>query len=103
VKLRSALAEALAGHPLVGEIRGRGLIGAIELVEDRATHRSFPSNRKVGATCRDFSFAEGLVMRACRDTMVFAPPLIISDAELGELATRAARAIDRTWASLQAA
>jgi putrescine aminotransferase len=101
VKLRAALAQALAGHPLVGEIRGRGLIGAIELVEDRAAHRAFPSSRKVGATCRDFSVAEGLVMRACRDTMVFAPPLVISDDEIGELARRAARAIDRTWESLR--
>jgi putrescine aminotransferase len=40
-------------------------------------------------------------MRACRDTMVFAPPLIISDDEIGELAARAARAIDRTWESLR--
>jgi putrescine aminotransferase len=103
VKLRAALGEALAGHPLVGEIRGRGLIGAIELVEDRAAHRFFPSSRKVGATCRDFAVAEGLVMRACRDTMVFAPPLIISDEEIGALAARAARAIDRTWDSLRAA
>jgi putrescine aminotransferase len=79
------------------------LIGAIELVEDHAAHRFFPSNRKVGATCRDFAVAEGLVMRACRDTMVFAPPLIISDEEIGELAARAARAIDRTWQSLQIA
>jgi putrescine aminotransferase len=101
-KLRAALGDALAGHPLVGEIRGRGLIGAIELVEDQTAHRFFPSSRKVGATCRDFSVAEGLVMRACRDTMVFAPPLIISDEEIGELAVRAARAIDRTWESLRA-
>ena len=103
VKLRAALNAALAGHPLVGEIRGRGLIGAIELVEDRDTHRSFPSNRKVGVTCRDFSIAEGLMMRACRDAMVFAPPLIISDDEIAVMASRAARAIDRTWDTLQAA
>jgi putrescine aminotransferase len=102
-KLRAALKMALADHPLVGEIRGRGLITAIELAEDRATHRAFPINRKVGGTCRDFSIAEGLVMRACRDTMVLAPPLVISDEEVGEVASRAARAIDRTWESLKAA
>jgi putrescine---pyruvate transaminase len=100
-KLRAALAAALADHPLVGEIRGRGLIGAIELVEDRDAHKSFASDRKVGATCRDFAMAEGLVMRACRDTMVFAPPLIITDDEIAEFTTRAARAIDRTWQSLR--
>jgi putrescine aminotransferase len=97
VKLRALLNAALGDHPLVGEIRGRGLIGAIELVEDRAAHRPFASGRKVGATCRDFAMEEGLVMRACRDTMVFAPPLVISDDEISELVARAARAIDRTW------
>ena len=101
-KLRAALNAALADHPLVGEIRGRGLITAIELVEDRVAHRAYPSSRKVGPTCRDFSVAEGLVMRACRDTMVLAPPLVISDEEVGEVASRAARAIDRTWESLKA-
>ncbi|WP_350356068.1 aminotransferase [Acidisoma cladoniae] len=101
VKLRALLNAALVDHPLVGEIRGRGLIGAIELVEDRAAHKPFASDRKVGATCRNFAMEEGLVMRACRDTMVFAPPLVISDDELSELATRAARAIDRTWQSVK--
>jgi adenosylmethionine-8-amino-7-oxononanoate aminotransferase len=43
------------------------------------------------------------MMRACRDAMVFAPPLIISDEEIGVMAARAARAIDRTWESLQTA
>ncbi|MBW4024310.1 MAG: aminotransferase class III-fold pyridoxal phosphate-dependent enzyme [Proteobacteria bacterium] len=102
-KLRAALARTLSGHPLVGEIRGRGLIGAIELVEDREAHRFFPGSRKVGTTCRDFAIEEGLMMRACRDTMVFAPPLIISDDEIGEIASRAARAVDRTWTNLQTA
>lgn len=102
-KLRAALNAALADHPLVGEIRGRGQITAIELAEDRAAHRAYPSSRKVGPTCRDFSMAEGLVMRACRDTMVLAPPLTISDEEVAEVANRAARAIDQTWQSLKSA
>jgi putrescine---pyruvate transaminase len=102
VKLRAKLRDALGDHPLVGEIRGRGLIGAIELVEDRASHKSFDGKRKVGGTCRDFCIANGLMMRAVRDTMVFAPPLIISDAEIDAFAGSALRAIDQTYKAIRA-
>ena len=96
-KLLSGLRLALGDHPLVSEIRGRGLMVALELAEDRAGHKAYPSSRKVGPTCRDFATAAGLVMRACRDTMVLAPPLVISDEEVGMVVERAARAVDQTW------
>jgi putrescine aminotransferase len=99
--LLNGLRNALGDHPLVSEIRGRGLMIALELAEDRAAHKPYPSSRKVGLTCRDFATAEGLIMRACRDTMVLAPPLVISDEEVGLVVERAARAIDRTWRKLQ--
>lgn len=101
-KLLSGLRAALGDHPLVSEIRGRGLLVALELAEDRAGHKAYPSSRKVGSTCRDFATAEGLVMRACRDTMVLAPPLIISDSEVAIAVERAARAVDQTWEWLRA-
>jgi putrescine aminotransferase len=100
-KLLSRLREALADHPLVGEIRGAGLIGAIELVADKERRRTFPGERRVGPTCRNHCFEAGLVMRAVRDTMVFAPPLTISDAEIEEFARLAARAIDLTWKDVE--
>jgi putrescine aminotransferase len=99
-KLRQRLHDALDDHPLVGEIRGIGLIGAIELVADKGARRSFPSERKIGLTCRDHCFATGLVMRAVRDTMVFAPPLVIGDDDIEEFVRLAVRAIDLTWADL---
>jgi putrescine---pyruvate transaminase len=94
------LRETLGEHPLVGEIRGTGLIGAIELVADKGRRRCFPSERRVGMICRNHCFATGLVMRAVRDTMVFAPPLTISAEEIEEFVRLAERAIDLTWRDL---
>ena len=94
--LRAALEAALAGHPIVGEIRAEGLIGAIELVRDPARREHFDGIGQTGVLCRDFCLEEGLVMRAVRDVMVYSPPLTISAEEIAELAARVKRAIDRT-------
>jgi putrescine aminotransferase len=99
--LRAKLAEALADLPIVGEIRGVGLIGAIELTADKRSRRFFEKRGRVGTICRDHCFANDLVMRAVRDTMVFSPPLTITDAEIDELVARAARAIAATQADLR--
>lgn len=99
--LRAKLAEALADLPIVGEIRGVGLIGAIELTADKRSRRFFEKRGRVGTICRDHCFANDLVMRAVRDTMVFSPPLIITDAEIDELVARAARAIAATQADVR--
>jgi putrescine aminotransferase len=93
----------LGDHPLVGEVRNCGLLGALELVADKATRRYFPSARKVGLLCREHCIANGLVMRAVRDVMILAPPLVISEAEIDEMVARARRALDLTWRDLQAA
>jgi putrescine aminotransferase len=87
---------SLADHPLAGEARSKGLIGAVELVADKAARRHFPEDRSVGLACRDHCIREGLVMRAVRDVMVLAPPLIVSEAEIEEMGRRARRAFDRT-------
>ncbi len=92
VKLR----EALADHPLVGEVRGIGLIAAIELAADKTSRKAFPAEKRVGYTCRTHATAAGLVMRAIRDTMVLSPPLIISRDEVDELVCRARLAVDLT-------
>ena len=96
-------ADALASlgdHPLVGETRSLGLIGAVELVADKAERRRFPEDRTVGLTCRNHCLREGLVMRAVGDIMVLSPPLIIDEAEIGEIAKRARRAFDLTATDL---
>ena len=92
----------LADHPLVGEVRSQGLIACVELVEDKAAKRPYPSARKVGLTCRENCFKNGLVMRAIRDGMVLSPPLIITEAEIDEIVTKAAKSFDQTLAGLAA-
>ena len=94
--LQASLRQALAGHALVGEVRGVGLIGAIELVKDRANREHFEPVGEVGAKCRDHCVANGLVMRAVRDAMVFSPPLVISRGEIDELVSRVKHAINLT-------
>ncbi len=90
------VAETFKDHPLVGETRGVGLLAAIELVDDKAERRFFPSDLDVGTRCRNRCFASGLVMRAIRDTMVLSPPLVITRAEIDELLGLAKAAIDAT-------
>ena len=95
------LREIFDGHGLVGEVRGLGLIAAIELVEDRNERRPFPKERGAGTICRDHCFRNGLVMRAIRDTMVLAPPLIITEDEIEKLLAKAKRCIDLTAKDLK--
>ena len=94
------LRETFAGHPLVGEVRGLGMLGAIELVENKAERRFFPRERNVGTICRDYCFNNGLVMRAIRDTMVLAPPLVITESEIETLLAKAKRCIGLTAKTL---
>jgi putrescine aminotransferase len=93
--LQRRLREKFAAHPLVGEVRGLGLLAAIELVDDKATRKFFSRDYDVGTRCRNYCFQSGLVMRAIRDTMVLAPPLIITEAEIEEIIAKARDAIDR--------
>lgn len=88
--------ETFGDHPIVGEVRGLGMLAAMELVEDKDTHAPFPRARQVGTICRDHCFANGLVMRAIRDTMVLSPPLVITEAEVDELLAKAKLCIDLT-------
>ncbi|MEL6220458.1 MAG: aminotransferase class III-fold pyridoxal phosphate-dependent enzyme, partial [Pseudomonadota bacterium] len=84
----------LADHPLVGEARMVGLIGAIELVADKATRTRFPQEGTTGMQARDLSLANGLVMRATRDTMLISPPLCITEEECDQLVERAHKTLD---------
>lgn len=92
------LRERFSGHPLVGEVRGEGLLAAIELVPDKRSRTFFPDIGTVGTHCRNYCFKEGLICRAIRDTMVLAPPLVISDGEIDEILDLLALALDRTAA-----
>ncbi|HEY0106084.1 MAG TPA: aminotransferase [Rhizomicrobium sp.] len=94
--LQRRLAETFADHPIVGEVRGQGLLAAIELVRDRTERKFFPDPGAVGTLCRNYCFEDGLVSRAIRDTMVLAPPLIVSEGEIEEIVATLKSAIDRT-------
>ena len=88
--------QSLSDHPLVGQVRSFGLLGAIELVEDKASRTHFEPLGRVGTLCRDHCFQNGLVMRAVRDGMVLSPPLIIETAEIDALVETARRCLDLT-------
>ncbi|WNW12872.1 aspartate aminotransferase family protein [Pseudomonas sp. DTU_2021_1001937_2_SI_NGA_ILE_001] len=90
----------LSDHPLVGEVRGVGMLGAIELVRDKATRERY-TGKAAGMICRTFCFENGLIMRAVGDTMIISPPLVISLAQIDELVEKARQCLDLTLAELQ--
>ena len=91
----------LADHPLVGEARTLGLFGALELVPRKPSRAFFPERGTVGTRCRDLSVKNGLVMRAVWDTMIAAPPLVITPAEIDELVSKAVQTLDQLHQELR--
>jgi 4-aminobutyrate---pyruvate transaminase len=92
---------ALADHPLVGEARGMGLVGAIELTSDKRAKKPLDPKRGVGAQVVRHAEAEGLIVRfIAGDVISICPPLIIKPAEIDELFDKLTRALDKTldWA-----
>jgi putrescine aminotransferase len=87
---------SLADHPIVGEARSIGLLGAVEIVKDRETRERFDKELGAGVRCRDFCFDNGLVMRAVGDKMIVCPPLVIEPAQVDELVDKAHRCLDLT-------
>jgi len=89
--------NALNAHPLVGEARGLGLIGGVELVADKKTKRAFAPQHGVGPRAVRFAEAESLIVRSViGDVLTLSPPLIIDEREIDELFDRLARALDNT-------
>jgi 4-aminobutyrate--pyruvate transaminase len=99
--LQAAIGK-FADHPLVGEIRGVGLMTGIEMVADKTTRAQFSPARKVGATVDKHARANGLITRFVGDRIAFSPPLIITEEEIDQVATRLGKALDATWAELRA-
>ena len=87
-----------ADHPLVGEVRGIGLVGAVELVADKKTKKPFELTQGVGAYLGKRTEAHGLIVRPLGDSIAFAPPLVIGAAEIEEMLVSFSRALDETWA-----
>ncbi|MBL8674189.1 MAG: aspartate aminotransferase family protein [Rhodospirillales bacterium] len=94
--------RAFAGHPLVGETMGIGLVGAIELVADRATKAPFDPAGAAGSVVANHALANGLIVRNMGDRIAVCPPLIIDEKEIDELFDRLAKALDSGLADLRA-
>jgi 4-aminobutyrate--pyruvate transaminase len=95
--LFQARLKGLGEHPLVGEARGLGLIGGIELVADKASKRSFAPQHGVAAQTVRFAEQEGLIVRSVAgDVLTISPPLVIGAAQIEDLFNRLTRALDKT-------
>ncbi|ALT79701.1 aminotransferase [Paucibacter sp. KCTC 42545] len=88
-------------HPLVGETQTCGMMGAVQLVKDKATRQTFDGALEVGMMCRAHCFANGLIMRAVGDRMIVAPPLVMTLAQIDEMMVLIKRCLDQTLAQLK--
>ncbi len=92
--------HGFSDHPLVGEARGVGLVGALELVKNKSDKTPFDPNAGVGAKCQQLALENGLIVRGLVDSVALCPPLIIDESEIVETFDRLGRALDGTekWA-----
>jgi 4-aminobutyrate--pyruvate transaminase len=91
----------LLDHPLVGEVRGKGLVAGVELVNNKTTGEAFDPVHNVGPFCVECAEAHGLIVRAIGDTISFCPPLVINESEIEELILRFQLALDDTLNMVQ--
>jgi putrescine aminotransferase len=92
---------ALAEHPLIGEAQSVGLMGALQIVRDKASCALFDSALEVGMVCRGFCFGNGLIMRAVGDRMIIAPPLVMTRAQIDEMVALIRECLDLTLADVR--
>ncbi len=94
--------QTLRAHPWVGDVRGKGLLAAVELVADRTTKRPFPRHERMAERLAERAFANGLVVWPNAgnvdgengDLVMLAPPFTVDDEALGELVARLARSLE---------
>ncbi|HEV2510468.1 aminotransferase [Bosea sp. (in: a-proteobacteria)] len=86
--------KALLDHPLVGEVRGVGLMWGIELVRSKATRQAFEPSLKFGLEIQRLAFENGLIVRALGDTLIMTPPLIITPEGIDDAVDRFTKALD---------
>ncbi|HEX9701789.1 MAG TPA: aminotransferase [Rhodospirillales bacterium] len=92
-----------AGHPLIGDVSGVGLLWGLEIVEDKNTRKPFDPALKIGQAVGDLARRHGLIVRVIGDRLVFAPPLIIDEEQIDALADALGKALDDTWKDLRRA
>ncbi|HEY8520194.1 MAG TPA: aminotransferase [Gammaproteobacteria bacterium] len=98
--LFQARLRALANHPLVGDARGVGLAGAVELVQSKATKAPFPAKAGVGTQCMVLCRHRGLIVRALGDAVALCPPYIVTEEQIDEIFQRFEQGLNDTleWA-----
>ena len=84
----------LVDHPLIGEVRGLGMMAAVEIVEDKAIRKSFDGFKEAGRIIRELAWERGLLVRATGDSLVMSPPLIMTKADIDELIAALTGALD---------
>ena len=94
--LLQARLRELAGHPIVGEVRGRGMFAAVELVRDKASRERLAPDAAAAVFCRDSANELGLMVRQTGDAMIMAPPLVCDPGEIEDLVSMLAQALDIT-------
>ena len=94
--------HSFAEHDLVGEARGKGLIGAVELVADKTTGEAFLPSQGVGAYCAMAAQKRGLIVRNLGDSIAFCPPIVITPAHCDEIFEKFRGALDDTLQWLHA-
>ncbi len=95
--------KTLENHPLVGQARMIGLMGAIEMTPHKASRAKFAAPAgTIGYMCREHCFANGLIMRHVYDKMIISPPLVISKSECDELVAKAWKCLDLTLSQAKA-
>lgn len=100
--MQAELRRRFADHPLVGEVRGIGLIAALELVEDRAARRNFDASRRIGARTAKHLEQAGVIGRPLPgDGLAFSPPLIITKSEIDEVMEAVEKALAATMQDLR--
>lgn len=99
-RLKSHLGEIAASSSIVGDVRGVGLMFGIELVEDKGTKAPFAPAFGAGFKCDTFSVENGLVARATGDCLVLAPPLVVSESDVDQIAERFGKALKQFQASI---
>jgi putrescine aminotransferase len=97
--LQRCLREAFADHPLVGEVRGVGLIAALEIVRDRDKKEHFPAEAQLGARLTERLLANELIARVIGNALAVSPPLIVTRADIDVIIERMRRSLDELEAS----
>ena len=93
--------QGFVDHPLVGEVRGRGLLAGLELVREKEPRTPFAASEGVAAYCSAACAEAGLIVRNIGDTIAICPPLIISEAQIDELIAKLTIGLDKTLAHVR--